>query len=394
MSRSRPAAVAVAGATALAALVAATGAASAQEVTPVTVSALAETGARQFFVEDLTGTALSNLSLGSTGEGQLFQVRVKDTGFLSPSAPFTASAEMTHLYRQGESGPDYSNPVPSSKIQVSYVGAPDVSGVSFGAIPRLSLTGTLPSCGQLPNLLPVGSPLLDPAGGTGILDPLLDPLSALVDSLGLTDAAKPLCTALGGDTTTRKAVDDLDAVLITLQEQVLQAAAGATTGLPLDTVSESNRAGAFDNPSWLGEVASADPSKTTTTSTKRVMLRGKPAAAADLGLLGQVSPLVDGKPLFGTGGVTDVASVVGALKASVDPVVASVGTALSGLAAADQTGVLGTVANTSGVVATLLDPVLSKISGTYRSFPRLQADLAGAVAGNYSGRMTVTFLQE
>lgn len=391
MSLSRPA---VAGATALVALAAATGAASAQEATPVTVSAVSEAGARQFFVEDLTGQALSGLSLGTSGEGQLFQVRVKDTGFLSPSAPFTASAEMTHLYRQGESGPSYSDPVRSSKLKVSYVGAPDVTGVSFGAVPTLRLTGTLPSCGQLPGLLPVGSALLDPNGDSGLIDAALDPLGALVDSLGLTEAAEPLCAALGGDTTTRKAVDTADAVLVTLQEQVLQAAAGATTGLPLDTVSESNQGGTFDDPSWLGDAASKDPARTTTPSTRRVMLRGKPASSTDLGLLAQVSPLLDGKPLFGDGGVTDVGTVVGALKASVDPAVASVGTALSGLAAADQTGVLGTVPDVSGLVATLLEPVLKKISGTYRSFPRLQADLTGATAGQYTGRLTVTFLQE
>lgn len=75
--------------------------------------------------------------------------------------------------------------------------------------------------------------------------------------------------------------------------------------------------------------------------------------------------------------------------------VAAVGNALAGLSATDQAGVLNGLAPvTAGTpVATLLETVLKRISGTYRSLPHLNADLAGAPTGSYTGRMTVTFVQ-
>jgi hypothetical protein len=150
----------VLGVTAAVAVGAAAGGAAAQEVQDVDVSATAEAGSRQFFVEDLSGVDLQTLDLGTSGQGQLFQVRVKDSGFLSPSAPFTASAEMTKLYKKNSDGTlTYTTNVDSSKIEIGYLGAPDVAGVAFGAVPTVQLTGALPTCDQLGTLLPLDSPL-------------------------------------------------------------------------------------------------------------------------------------------------------------------------------------------------------------------------------------------
>lgn len=374
------------GLTALLAVGAAAGGAAAQQ-SEVTVSADSQPGSRQFFVEDLTGTTLTALDLGTTGSGQPFQVRVADNGFLSPSAPFTASAEMTHLYRKGADGTlDYGTRVGSDKVGVSYIGAPDVAGVSVGAIPTLGLTGALPTCDQLGVLLPAASPLR----GGSLFGSLLDPLNILLASLGLGESAKPLCTALGGTSTTPLPVDQADAVLVQLQEQLLQPALDLVGGLPLD-VTGSTETGTFDAPSFLGAGA-GDPAASTAAATKRKALGGNPNALFDLdGLLG---PILDGQPLFGADGLTEVTTVVGALQNSPDTGVAALGTALAGLSAADQTGVLSGLTNATGPVATLLDAALSQISGTYRSFPRLDADLSNAPAGDYTGTMTVTFVQQ
>jgi hypothetical protein len=106
-----------------------------------------------------------------------------------------------------------------------------------------------------------------------------------------------------------------------------------------------------------------------------------------------VSPLVDGVPLFGTGGLAPVTDVVTALTKGTGST-SQVGTRLVGLTQADQTAVLSGLKPLTGPIASLLTTNLDSISGTYRSFPRLSADLSGAPAGSYSGTMTVTFVQQ
>lgn len=389
MPASRPAVV---GLSALLAVGAAASGASAQQApAEITVSAAAAAGSRQFFVEDLSGATLSALDLGTTGKGQLFQVRVVDDGFLSPSAPFTASAEMTKLYKKDAAGnPDYATSVDSSKLSVSFVGAPDLAGVAFGAIPTITITGTLATCSDLPALLPTGSPLLAPEGPLTIVDPLLSPLDQLLDTLGLSDAAKPLCTALGGTSTTPLPVAQLDAVLVELQERLLEGVLGTPATLPVSL--GSPEAGNFDTPSYLGKGA-ADPGRTATPARKRVLLRGTPNAGLDL--QGLLSSVIDGQPLLaavpGGQALTTVDAVVAALQGSANGTLGTVGAALAGLGAADQTGVLRKV---GGLTATLSGQTLKSVTGTYRSFPKLQADLAGAAVGDYTGTMTVTFVQE
>ena len=102
----------------------------------------------------------------------------------------------------------------------------------------------------------------------------------------------------------------------------------------------------------------------------------------------------------GTGAVTQVSNVVASLQAATGTAVTAVGTQLAGLSATDQTAVLSGLAplkDTLGnalPIASLSDATLTRLSGQYRSFPQLKADLANAAAGTYTGTMTVTFLQK
>lgn len=382
MSVTRPLTV---GVTALLALgAAATGAAAQSEVD---VSAAATSGSRQFFVEDLTGTTLTALDLGTSGQGQLFQTRVKDMDYTSTAADFTASAEMTNLYRTTGGVIDPNVMVPSEKVSVSYAALPtDVTGVSLAALPKIGVAGVLPVCSQLSAILPAGSELLDSGG-------LLGGALAL---LGLSDEAVPLCTALGGSTATLGVpVEEADKVIVPLAETILTPALDAVASLPVGL--QASESGAFTAPSYLG-VGGADTAKTgAAAATPRVVLQGQANDALDLASL--ISSTIDGAPLFpavpgGEGAVTTVTAVVSALQSSLDPAVQSVGTALAGLTAQDQTAVLSALAPDSLPVATLVETVLNRISGTYRSFPRLTADLTGAATGKYTGTMTITFVQQ
>lgn len=384
------------GVAALVSVGAAAGGAVAQvQENPVEVSASTDVTSRQFFVRDLAGVDLTDIALDRSGKGELFQVGVEDDGFASPQATFTANAEMSHLYLTDDAGaPVYGTRVTSDKVRISYLGAPDVAGVALGATPVLSLTGALPTCADLPDLLPVGSALLLDGGPLQVLDPLLSPLDQLLGSLGLSEAAGPLCTALGGSSTTPLPVAQADAVLVDLQQQLIEPALDGAAGLPVD-LAGSGDSGSFTHPSYLGEVPSADTTKPASpaAATRRLVLAGRGNSAFDLD--GLISPLLDGKDLFGAEGLTTVTSVVEALQESATSSVAAVGTQLAGLAETDQTGILsGLTGVAEPLTATLSSTVLDKISGTYRTFPRLEADLAGAPAGEYTGRMTVTFFQQ
>ena len=384
MSVNRPVAVGVLSLLALGA--ASTGALA--QTTTIGVTASVATGSRQFFVENLSGTALTALDLGSSGQGQLFQTRVADSDFAMPQAGFTASAEMTHLYKTGTSV-DYGTKVDSSKIAISYAQVPtDIAGVSLAALPQVRLTGLLPTCSELSTLLPSGSALR----GTS-----LDSALAL---LGLSNAAAPLCTALGGALgVTPVSVDAVDSVLVTLNEKVITPALNVAAGLPV-SLTGATEAGTFDTPSYLGTGA-GDPGKPSTAVAARTrkVLAGSPNGG--LNLNGLVSGAIDGLPLFpavpgATGALSTVSTVVSSLQGSSDTAVAAVANTLAGLSATDQTGILsGLKPLTAGSpIAALINTVLKKVSGTYRSFPRLTADLTGAPTGSYTGTMTITFVQQ
>ncbi|HVM28660.1 MAG TPA: hypothetical protein VM433_13445 [Mycobacteriales bacterium] len=372
-------------------LIAATGAA-AQDSSSIDVSARSELGSRQFYVEDLAGATLTGLDLGSGTSGAPFQTRVQDSSWLSPEAGFSVSAEMTNLYRYTGSGSakaiDHGVKVDSKKVSVGFVGVPtDVSGVSLGAVPRVQVAGAMPACGSLKTLLPADSPLL----GSGSL------LGGTLALLGLSDAAAPLCTALGGATaTTGTLVEPVDAVVVPLQEQLLNADRLGAAALPVSL--GVGNGGAFDKPSFKGDGAGdgAKPSGEY-VPTSHTLISGSKNSALDVKSL--VSSLLDTMPLFpavpgGTGALTTTSSVVDAMLTSPDPAVVAVGKALAGLSAKDQTAVLSGMVPGATPVASLLDASLQRISGNYRSFPRLQADLTGAPAGTYTGTMTVTFVQK
>ena len=380
MTTSRPLTI---GLTALLALGAAATDAAAADVSSSGVSAAANAGSRQFFVEDLTGTALTALDLGSSGQGQLFQTRVRDTDFKATGAKFTASAEMTNLYKKDVSGIDTATKVASEKLSVSYGAVPtDVTAVSLAAVPKISIAGLLPKCSSLAILLPAGSPL---RGVGGLLT-------------GLSVTAAPLCTALGGASgTAGPIIETTDNVLVPLAEKIVEPVLTAAATLPLG-VTGSTESGKFTNPSYLGDGAGETAKTGAVAATAIKLLAGTPNNALDLNAL--VSSALDGKPLFptvpgGAGALSTTSAIVSALQGSPDTAVAAVGNALAGLSAVDQTGVLsGLSILNSTPVATLASTALDRISGTYRSFPRLTANLVGAASGTYTGTMTVTFVQE
>jgi hypothetical protein len=77
---------------------------------------------------------------------------------------------MTNLYRvkDDQGAVDTEVFVPSEKVSVSYSSAPLVTGLAASATPVLKLTGTLPTCSELPGLLQQlnpSSPLLATNGG-------------------------------------------------------------------------------------------------------------------------------------------------------------------------------------------------------------------------------------
>ena len=381
MPASRPLTV---GLTALLALGAAATGAAAADVSSIGVSAAANAGSRQFFVEDLTGATLTALDLGSSGQGQLFQTRVKDADFKATGAKFSASAEMTNLYKKNGTVIDTATKVASEKLSVSYAAVPtDVTGVSLAALPKVSVAGLLPTCGSLSTLLPAGSPLLGVGGLVA----------------GLTATATPLCTALGGALgTAGPTIETADNVLVPLAEKIVEPVLTAAATLPLG-VTGSTDSGPFTNPSFLGDGAGDSAKAGAAPATPLKLLAGTPNSTLNLNAL--VSSALDAKPLFpavpgGTGALSTTSAVVSALQGSPDTAVAAVGNALAGLSAADQTGVLsGLTSAVAGTpVATLTSTVLDRISGTYRSFPRLTADLVGAASGTYTGTMTITFVQE
>ena len=345
---------------------------------------------------------------------------MKDTDYTSNNGGFVASAEMTNLYRKGATI-EYGTKVDSRKLSISYAGIPsDVSGLALGALPKIAISGVLPLCKDLAGLLPAGSALLAPspartARRAAPSAPAVTGPSAgrcAVGTVGTVtarsprpwpprpvDAAAPLCTALGGVTGTRPvSIETVNKALVTLDEKVLKPALGAVDQQAL-TSSAAPSPASFDAPSFLGDGA-GDPGRTATARPPRSAC--SPARRTPrLNLPGLLGPILDNKALFpavpgGAGAVTQVSNVVASLQAAGDTAVAAVGTQLAGLSAADQTGVLSglktLVAGTP--IATLIDPVLTRISGQYRSFPQLKADLADAAAGTYAGTMTVTFVQK
>ncbi len=360
----------------------------------VSVSALSVQGTRQFSVLDGAGTSdLTSLALGTTGGAQPFQIKVVDDRYKAGTG-FDVTGEMTNLYHSADGSvagiDDVANPIPSRRLAVGYGKAPTLEGLGLGVLPQLSVSGLLPTCQDLAGLLPAGSALL--GSGSALLSTVLPgtPLGGLglpavpdLGDLGLSDLAAPLCAALG---TTAK---DVDGLLVALQTQVITpvlAALPVGTTLPI-SLGNGTEAGAFTSPSYAGAGAS-DPARTgAPAATSRMLLGGAAGTVLPATLDGLVTQALGGLDLTT---LASPSALVAALQA--DATTAPLGTALAGLtSSADLTAVLAAL---DTLVKTVTGTVLDTLSGTYRSYPQLTGNLAGARPGQYVGTLTVTFVPD
>lgn len=154
------------------------------ETVPVTLANPA--GTRVVYVESMAGTALSSLDFGQA-RSLPFRVRVVDTQY--GAAPFTVSATMTRLYRDGGTRADY---IGSAKVflgrQVNPLAA---SGVQAVVQPTLDLASTVSS--TLCTLLGVasvgGTCTLTAQNVTGLAQTLVVDPATLVSGLPLVPQA-------------------------------------------------------------------------------------------------------------------------------------------------------------------------------------------------------------
>jgi hypothetical protein len=348
---------------------------------PVTVIGLG--GTRQFAVEDITGSPLSAINLG-TGGAQPFRTHVTDAAFL-PTATggnYDVSATLSNLYLKTGAGSaatdyNYNVKVPSSAAKIGFGSNPlGVNGLSIVDLPKLSIAGTLSSCASL----------------TGPLKSLLG-LSALGVVLGSNSALANLCSTLGTNGAPVTATVDaaLQTVTSTLTDLTkLPTALSGATGGTFTQPSYANGVGAFDT-------AGAAAAGSTVPSSVSLM-KGVTGSVLDTAfatsLLNQLTALLTG-PLTSATGVnaqTQLASVVSQLQASATPVFSQLGAVLNTLSAADQSTLINTVFTTVAPLAPVLAD-LHGITGSSYAFPVLNATPTTPVAGTYGGTMTVTFVQ-
>jgi hypothetical protein len=348
---------------------------------PVTVVGLG--GTRQFAVEDITGSPLSAINLG-TGGAQPFRTHVTDSSFL-PTATggnYDVTATLSNLYLKTGAGStaadyNYNVKVPSSAARIGFGSNPlGVNGLSILDLPKLSLSGTLGSCASL----------------SGPLKSILG-LSVLGVVLGSNSALTNLCTTLGaaGAPVTATVDAGLQTVTSTLTDLTkLPTALSGATGGTFTQPSYANGVGAFDT-------AGAAAAGATVPSSVSLM-KGVTGSVLDTtfatDLLSQLTGLLTG-PLTSATGVnaqTQLASVVSQLQASATPLFSQLGAVLNALSAADQSTLINTIFTTIAPVAPVLAD-LHGITGSSYAFPVLNATPTTPVAGTYGGTMTVTFVQ-
>jgi hypothetical protein len=372
----------------LALLVAATSvavAAPALAATSVPVTVIGLGGTRQFAVEDITGSPLSAINLG-TGGAQPFRTHVTDAAFL-PTATlgnYDVTATLSNLYLKtgaGSAATDYNFnvKVPSSAAKIGFGSNPlGVNGLSIVDLPKLSLSGTLSSCANL----------------SGPLKTLLG-LSSLGVVLGSNTALTNLCSTLG--TTGAPVTATVDAALQTVTSTLtdltkLPTALSGATGGTFTKPSYANGVGAFDTAGAAAAGATVPSSVSLMKGVTGSVL--DPAFATDL--LTTLTGLLTG-PLTSATGVdpqtqTQLASVVSQLQSSSTPLFSQLGAVLNTLSAADQSTLINTIVTTVAPLAPVLAD-LHGISGSSYAFPVLNATPATPVAGTYGGTMTVTFVQ-
>lgn len=125
-------------ATGLASLAAGVGSAYASQSSTITVGATVINGTRTLNVKDVTGAAISSLTLGA-GHGGALLVNVTDVNYAHVGYQVTAT--MSNLYPYG-TGYDFNGtPIPSSAISMSFPGSLyDVANLSTLVTPLVHLT--------------------------------------------------------------------------------------------------------------------------------------------------------------------------------------------------------------------------------------------------------------
>ncbi|MCW2599188.1 MAG: hypothetical protein JWM02_1017 [Frankiales bacterium] len=349
---------------------------------PVTLVGLG--GTRQFAVEDITGSALTALNLG-TGGTQPFRTHVTDSSFLPTAAGgnYDVFATLSNLYLKtgpGNTASDYNYnvKVPSSAVSVVYGNQPlGIAGLSVADLPKLSLSGTMSSCSGL------SSPLKSILG-----------LSILGVVLGSNSALTNLCSTLGVSGAPVTAT--VDAALQTVTSTVtdltkLPTALSGATGGTFTNPSFASGVGAFDTAgaaSAAGAVASSLPLMKGVTGSN---LNATFATDLLAQLTGQLTgPLTSAT---GVGSLTQLSALTSVLQSAGAPVLSQLGAVLNTLTSADQSTLLNSVF-TSITPSLPVIGDLQGITGSAYAFPTLKATAPNTpVPGTYGGTMTVTFVQ-
>lgn len=321
-------------------------------------------GTRQLDLLDLAGQPLTNLSL-MPGTPQAFRVRVTDNQIGDLTTGFHVSATMSNMYRSdGAGGYVWADKVRSSDIAMSYATNPfSALGLSYDALPKVSLSGALPSCPDL----------------------VLDGLSLTT----LTNAG--LCSIVGTVAGVSYSLPSPVVVQSTL-DTVVSGAIRAPYDL---TGNESGNFPTADFSTGIGLQAAPHDSTYVagTPGTPRSVMVGTFTGVSNL--LSDINAAVAAASsglapvsATGTGAYASVSSVVSGLMTQGQSALAN---ALSQLTAADQATVLG------GLTATLVTPTVSQLTkeiGTYNAFPALTVNPPAATpGGTYKGTLTVTMVQ-
>lgn len=348
----------------LAALLAASAAGPASGITTshsTTVMLDASVGSRQFFVEDLTGSDLTTLSIDRDGK-QPFRVRVVDTNFATVAQDYEIDATLNNLYKDADVG---GPKIPSSAFSIGF-GASKLSaaGVSFPVRPSYLLSGEIPSCTDL---------ALEP-GVLGTITALTEPtLCGLLGLGGKTITSLPVSGAL---------------------KTVVPSAAQLTSLLNLPVQLDGTTGGTFTNADYQNGIGADDDSGSGAGTAVGLM-----TGNTDLDLTDTLDSIITGAlpastaPLTSvtdTGSKIPLANVLNALSASGDSTLGQLGQAIGDLDIAQRSALLNEL--TATLVPLSLSNIL-ELTGTYASFPVLTAAATAPVSGTYSGTMTVTFVQ-
>ena len=348
----------------------------------VGVTVLGLGGTRQFTVEDLAGSPLSALDLG-TGGAQPFRTHVADAGFLPTSAitgAYTVNAVINNLYLKEGSAYNYAVKIPSKDLSIGFGGNPLAgTGISLQDLPRLSLTGTLSDCAGLSTALKSALGLETVAGVTKAID--------------LTNTAlTQLCLTLANPTT-RDLTAKVDGIVQSLVPTL-------TSVLDLPSQLAGATGGTFTNPSFAGGTVGAGDTSGAAgapAATSVSLMSGTHNLSSGLisALKAALNDKLTGLPLV-TAGAGSAATTMDAAVAGLSLANNTVSNQLASVLSTVSDANKATILNGLGLTLSALDPVLADIkgiTGSYYAFPILKAVPTTPVPGIYNGTMTVTFVQ-